>query len=471
MTERVAVIGAGPAGLTAAYALAKSGVGVDIFEADSRVGGLAKTLELWGQKVDLGPHRFFSRNARVNCLWQELMGEDYSLVTRLTRILYSGKFIDYPLNPRNAFSNLGPLETFRCLQSAFFPRTRPDDRSYETWLVNRFGERLYQIFFRDYSEKLWGIPCSEIDADFAAQRIRKFSLFEAMKASLHLSSGENHRTLCEEFPYPNGGSGELYERMSANIQKLSGRIFLKTPIKRVLVENNSVRGVELLTGERLECSRVISSMPLTLLLRSLDAVPLELARSVEQLKFRNTVLVYLRVADEKVFSDQWVYIQSPQLKLGRVTNFRNWGELNASARDTILCLEYWCFEEDPCWSWEEKTWIELAKRELALTGLVKNALPSDGFVKHLARSYPVYRRGYRNILAPIERFLRNVSGLDVIGRYGSFKYNNQDHSILMGLLAAERISQNANHDLWAINSDMESYQEEGKTISHELGRD
>lgn len=472
MGSRIAVIGAGPAGLTAAYRLATSGVEVDLYEGDSKVGGMAKSLDLWGHRVDLGPHRFFSSDKRVNSLWLEVMGRDYSLVDRMTRIYYNQRFFDYPLNAKNVVQNFGPIESARCFGSLLSTRNVSEDGSYESWLVRRFGRRLFDIFFRSYSEKLWGLPCSKIDADFAAQRIRKLSLLEAAKSALKPVGKSQHRTLCDQFAYPHGGTGALYERMADAFQKNGGNLYTETLVKKVRVSNNQVQGIELMSGETKDYDQVISSMPLTLLVKALGTLPEEVTQGVNQLRFRNTILVYLRVAGENLFPDQWIYVQSPDLKVGRMTNFRNWGpELNTGKEDTVLCMEYWCFEEDQEWKQPDEAWARLAIPELRKTGLIGDREVLDVQVQRVPRCYPVYHLGYKEALRPVETHLKTIRGLEVIGRYGAFKYNNQDHSILMGLLAAEKVVQEAPHDLWSINSNYEDYQESSRITESGLELD
>lgn len=458
---RVAVIGAGPAGMTAAYALTKAGVEVDLFEASPRVGGMARTLSLWGQKVDLGPHRFFSSDRRVNELWLEVVGPDYAMVRRLTRIYYRGRFFDYPLRAGNALLNLGPWEASRCVASYARERLRGrrDEGTFESWVVGRFGRRLFEIFFQAYSEKLWGIPCSELDADFAAQRIKKLSLYEAVKNALFHGRGNEHATLVDTFAYPNEGTGMVYERMAAFVRG-RGRIHLETPVEQVVTEQGRVTGLVLRGGERKAFDHVISSMPLTLLVQRLEEAPPEVKAAVSSLTFRNTILVYLKVEGSALFPDNWIYIHSSDLRAGRVTNFRNWGPgLNQGEPASILAVEYWCNFEDELWTWPEERLVALARDEIRRTGLVGDAAISEGHVERIPRCYPVYARGYRARLEKVEDYLRTVSGLSVIGRYGAFKYNNQDHGILMGLLAAENLVASAGHDLWGVNTDYESYQE------------
>jgi protoporphyrinogen oxidase len=464
----VAVIGAGPAGMTAAYELAKAGVHVTLFEASPRVGGMARTFELWGQKVDLGPHRFFSSDARVNRLWLELIGSDYAMVNRLTRIFYKGKFFHYPLKAFNALENLGLLEAARCVASYGAERVSPtrQDGSFEDWVVSRFGRRLFEIFFKTYSEKLWGITCKELDADFAAQRIKKLSLFEAVKNAVLGGKGNTHKTLVDQFAYPKGGTGEVYERMAEAVRQRGGRVELKAPVKRVLVEGGRASGVELVDGRVERFDHVVSSMPLTQLVDRIDEAPAQARAAAKQLTFRNTILVYLKVDAPELFPDNWLYVHSKELRMGRLTNFRNWvPELYGSERSTIVALEYWCYDQDALWSAKDEELVALATEEFRATGLSKGSPVLAGHVERVPRCYPVYRRGYKDALAPVEAYLRTVQGLTVVGRYGAFKYNNQDHSILMGMLAAENIARGARHDLWTINTDYENYQEEAVITS------
>lgn len=461
---RVAVIGAGAAGMTAAYQLTKGGAEVDIFEASDEVGGLARTIERWGQKVDLGPHRFFSNDPRVNRLWLEVVGRDYRMIDRLTRIYYRKRFFDYPLRASNALWNMGLFAAARCLCSyckeKVLPSYRPEENeTFESWVVTRFGRRLFQMFFQSYSEKLWGIPCDKLDADFAAQRIKKFSLGEAIKSALGWGKNK-HKTLVDQFAFPLGGTGMVYERMADEVRKKGGRIHLHTPVRRLLHDDRRMHGIEFLDGAWEPFDHVVSTMPLTLMVKSLDGLPPHVETAIDQLRFRNTLLVYLHVDGIDLFPDQWLYVHSPDLLMGRVTNFRNWvPELYGDAKTTILALEYWANDDDALWHEEDASLIARAEREIRSTGLIGKAAVLDGNVFRIRRCYPVYARGYKELLHPVIAYLKGFAGLTVIGRYGAFKYNNQDHSILMGLLAAENILEGKQHDLWAINTDYDSYQE------------
>lgn len=462
---RVAVIGAGPAGMTAALQLSRGGVEVGVFEAGQCVGGLARSFDLWGQRVDLGPHRFFSTDARVERLWLNVVGREYAMIDRLTRIYYRRRFFDYPLKPLNAFWNMGIPEAGLCLASYLKERLRPglpaaDEVSFESWVVRRFGRRLFEMFFKSYSEKLWGIPCREVSADFAAQRIKKLSLPQAVTNALWPGRGTRHETLVDHFPYPLGGTGSAYEEMADRIRNYGGRIHLQSQVRRVLHEGFDVQGIELRSGRVEYFDQVVSTMPITQLVGGLADVPVDVQASADGLRFRNTILVYLHVDSDSLFADQWLYIHAPDLKMGRVTNFRNWvPQLHGEARTTILAVERWCNDSDPIWTAPDDRVIEEATRELRSTTLLRDEPIMAGHVVRVRQCYPVYRRGYREHIERLADYLRNFRGLTPIGRYGTFKYNNQDHSILMGILAAENLLDNRAHDLWNVNTDHETYQE------------
>jgi protoporphyrinogen oxidase len=460
---KIGIIGGGPAGITAAYLLSKRNIQVDLYEAGPQVGGLSKSINLWNQKVDLGPHRFFSNDKRVNDLWREVAGNDFGTVNRTTRIYYNNQFYYYPLRPVNVLSNLGLIEAGRCVASYIKSKIIPvkQDGSFEAWVSSRFGKRLFEKFFKNYTEKLWGIKCSELDADWAGQRIKKLSMFEVIKTILAGNKNNKHKTLLDQFLYPTGGSGMIYDRMAEFISGKGNKILLNTPIKKVLQENSMMAGLELMNGEIKKYDHVISTMPLSLMVSRLPDVPSGIKEAAESLKFRNTILVYLNVDSDDLFKDNWLYIHSKELKAGRVTNFRNWvPELYGNEKTSILALEFWCYEDDSFWSMKEEDLIELAKTEIRKTGLIKNAAILNSHIYKIPRCYPLYSKGYMEKLKPVQEYLKSIKNLSVIGRYGSFKYNNQDHSMLMAILAVENILDRENHDLWEINTDYESYQED-----------
>lgn len=463
---RIAIIGAGPAGMTAAYELSKelgkSISTLDVYEKSDAVGGLSKTISLWGQKVDLGPHRFFSHDSSINELWLEVVKDRYEIVDRQTRIYYKKRFFDYPIKAFNALSQLGIFEAARCVLSYMAAQLSPpkDTSTFEGWVISRFGKRLFTIFFKTYSERLWGISCDELDADFAAQRIKKLSLYEAIKNALFPGGGKNHATLVDQFAYPVGGTGAVYEAMRLAVESNGGKMKTRTGIEKIITRQGKVSSVQLESGEVLEYDQVISTMPLTQMVERLPEVPSPVLEQSRKLKFRNTILVYLKVERPDLFTDQWLYIHDQSVSFGRVTNFRNWiPSVYGDSKASILCLEYWCNFEDEIWSMEAEEVISTAKKEIVMAGLVPAEMEMEGEMVKLPRCYPVYFSGYREVLEPVREYLETITGLHVIGRYGAYKYNNQDHSILMGMRVAANITQNSSFNLWEINTDYEVYQE------------
>jgi protoporphyrinogen oxidase len=371
-------------------------------------------------------------------------------------------FFNYPIQASNALKGLGIIEAMRCvlsyLKQLILPYKKTD--TFESWVSNRFGKRLFQIFFKTYSEKLWGIKCEELDSDFAAQRIKKLSLFEAIKNALFQGKNNQHATLVDQFAYPLKGTGSVYMKMAGKIVENGGRIHLNTGVEKVLTSGRVITGLELNNGKILEYDKVISSMPLSLLVTRLPETPYDIKELAHALKFRNTILVYLSVDKTGLFPDQWLYIHSADLKMGRITNFRNWVPgLYGENKESILCLEYWCNFEDPEWQMDDAAYIVLGTEEISKTGLIGHGKVISGKVVRIPRCYPVYFKGYKEKLKPIEDYLNTIENLQVIGRYGAYKYNNQDHSILMGILSAENIFADKKNELWKINTDYEVYQE------------
>ncbi|MCF8225596.1 MAG: FAD-dependent oxidoreductase [Bacteroidales bacterium] len=463
---KIAVIGAGPAGLTAAYQVSKR-LGekvslLDVYEASSVPGGMSRSVKLWDQTVDLGPHRFFSKDKKINELWLEVVGKDYSIVNRKTRIFYNKKFFDYPIKAYNALKGLGIREAVLCMLSYLKQKVRPekDTSTFEGWVTNRFGKRLYSIFFKTYSEKLWGIKCSQLDSDFASQRIKKLSLSEAIKNALLHTRRNKHATLVEQFAYPTSGTGSVYWKMMKKIEERGGNIHLEEPVNRVVVYDGKASSVFLESGKQIEYDHIISSMPITHLVERLDNIPEGVKKEAKSLKFRNTILVYLLVSRPDLFPDQWLYIHDPDVRTGRITNFRNWvPELYGNSQNSILCMEYWCDFENELWRSPDEEIHQAAIHEINRIGLADRKEVLDASVFRIPRCYPVYFKGYQDKIKHVRDHLKTIRNLHVIGRYGAYKYNNQDHSILMGLRAAENILEDQQHDLWQINTDYEVYQE------------
>ncbi|MDR0538663.1 MAG: FAD-dependent oxidoreductase [Tannerellaceae bacterium] len=461
--KRIAIIGAGPAGLAAAYQLSKNVDNeVHVFESTNAPGGMCKSIRLWDTTVDIGPHRFFSYDTRVNNLWLEVVGKDYKMVNRLTRIFYRNRFFFYPIQAFDALRKVGLLTAAQCLFSYLKQKISPveQDGSFETWVTSRFGTKLYEMFFKTYSEKLWGVKCTELDSDFAAQRIKKLSLSEVVLGALKVKKNE-HKTLVDKFAYPLEGTGMVYRRMADFVESRSGKLYYDAPVRKVVVEKGKVTGLVLeKNDEVIHFDEVISTMPFTDLLSRMSDLPENIRQLLKTLVYRNTVMVYLKVENSNLFEDNWLYVHSSDLQMGRVTNFRNWiPELYGDRTHTILALEYWCYDEDEFWSLTDEEYIRLAEKEIRKAELVGNSPITAGYVYKIHRSYPTYHRGYKDNLKPLEDYVDGICGLQCIGRYGAFKYNNQDHSLLMGMLAAENINNKAGHNLWDVNTDYDSYQE------------
>ncbi len=439
---RILVIGAGPAGLSCALTLSRNGQDVTLIEASSRVGGLAQSFHLWGRYVDLGPHRFFSGISEINKFWVGLTRGKHHVVQRKTRILYKKHLFNYPLEPINALIGLGFLSSCMCvfsyLRRVVFPDRSP--LSFESWVKNRFGDRLFGIFFRRYSEKLWGIPCDQLDAEFATQRIKKFSLSSAIRAAFIKRNFQQHKTLVDQFLYPDKGCGAVYDNAAEEFCNLGGELLLNHKVVNLRNEGDGFL-IETTTSNvgkpfHQKFDHVVSTMPLDTLVGYL-CPPKHVLNSLKELKFRNTILCFVELEDGNIFDDQWLYLHSDQVLSGRVTNFNNWD--NVEYDTSILCFEYWCNQEDEIWSMSDDRAVSIVQKDLENLGF-KKTLTIKQFKKiNIPRSYPIYAKGYKEHLSVVYDFINNIEKLEVIGRYGSFKYNNQDHSILMGLLAAKKL--------------------------------
>jgi protoporphyrinogen oxidase len=467
MNKRIGIIGAGPAGLTAAYELSKnSNNEIFLFESSDTVGGMARSFNLFGQIVDLGPHRFFSSDTRVNKLWLEVVGKNYKMVDRTTRIFYKKKYFHYPLRPFNALFNLGIFETFLCIVSYFKARIMPikNTDSFESWVTNRFGSRLYNIFFKSYTEKLWGISCEKLTSEFAQQRIKKFSLGEAILSAIRLNKNK-HKTLVDQFAYPLEGNGYVYEKMKDLIIANGGNIILNSKIKSILSEKDKVKVIE--SETEFEFDHLISTMPIDTFYNTFKNSTNKILNALSHLTFRNTIVVYVKVPNENIFIDQWLYIQDKDIQSGRITNFNNWvPEIINNQNGTILALEYWCYENDIIWSCKDEFLYNIVKNDLLNCKFIKSKDEILDFHKiKINKCYPVYKDNYKDYLEVIKDFSNTFENIQLIGRYGSFKYNNQDHSILMGYLAAKNIENNENNNIWDINTDYEYHESSSITAT------
>ena len=473
-TPKVVIVGAGPAGLTAAYELSKSGVASVILEADRVVGGISRTAEYKGYLFDIGGHRFFTKVSRVEQMWREVLAADFITRPRLSRIYYNSKFFHYPLEPMNALFGLGLVETFRCISSYIFARLLPQkpETNFETWVSNRFGRRLFQIFFKSYTEKVWGIPCREIGADWAAQRIKGLSLtsviLNALKPAKKTPQNKDKviKTLIHSFEYPRRGPGMMWTKTQELVEKQGSKVVFDAKVSRIRWEPGRVVSIEA-GGKTWTGTHFISSMPIRNLIECLDPAPPEnIRQAAEDFHYRDFLTVALMCRGSNLFPDNWIYIHDPNVKVGRIQNYNNWSpEMVPDPKSTCLGLEYFCFEGDTLWTTPDADLIALAKKELVHLGLASEDTIFDGTVVRMPKAYPVYDSTYQRGLTAIREFLALVPNLQLVGRNGMHRYNNQYHSMLTAMLAARNVM-GARYDLWKVNAESE-YSEEGAAITEE----
>jgi len=465
--QHVAVIGAGPGGLTAAYLLAKAGARVTVLEGDEVVGGISRTAQYKGYRFDIGGHRFFTKITPVETMWREVLGDEFISVPRLSRIYYDGKFFDYPLKAANALRGLGIINA--CLIVLSYLRARlwpsPVEDNFEQWVSNRFGRRLYQIFFKTYTEKVWGIPCTEIRSEWAAQRIQGLSLAKAVLSAANLQRrNDSIKTLINEFQYPRLGPGQMWELTRARVEALGGTVLLKHFVSAVELADGRARAVRVRTpdGERrIEADHVISTTDVRALVASFDPPPPpEVREAGRGLRYRDFLTVALMIDRAKLFPDNWIYIHSPHVKVGRIQNFNNWSAAMVPDADRTTCLglEYFCFEGDGLWTAKDEDLIALATKELRQLNLIGDAQVFDGTVVRMKKAYPTYDGAYRGHLDQVRAYLDPIANLHCVGRNGMHKYNNQDHSMLTAMMTVWNM-QGAAHDVWSVNTDFEYHEE------------
>jgi protoporphyrinogen oxidase len=466
-SRRVVIVGAGPAGLTAAYALSKAGVKAIVLEKDGIVGGISKTVNYKDFYFDIGGHRFFTKVKSVEDIWREMLGEDLLRRKRLSRIYYNNRFFSYPIRPFNALFGLGIWNSiwvsFSFLYAQLFPLKH--EETFEHWVVNRFGKRLYRTFFKNYTEKVWGIPCSEIRAEWAAQRIKGLSLLVAVKNALVRGQDGRGRikTLIEEFDYPKLGPGMMWER-AADIARAGGsEVQLGAEVVGILWSRHTVEALEVKRNGRIELiygTDFISSMPIKeAVAKFKPPVPEPVLGAGNALRYRDFIAIALVVNKRQVFPDNWLYVHDPDVKVGRIQNFKNWSPaMVPDENKTCLGLEYFCFEGDSFWSLPDSELIQLGKRELEILSLVKAEEVEDGLVVRMPKAYPIYDSTYKESVTIVRRFLQEINNLQLVGRNGMHKYNNQDHSMLTAMLAVENIL-GADHDLWKVNEGQDYHEE------------
>jgi protoporphyrinogen oxidase len=471
------IVGGGPAGLTAAYTLAKHGQPVVVLEADPEyVGGISRTVKYNGFHFDIGGHRFFSKSREVEDLWTEIAGDLMLERPRSSRIFYRGQFYSYPLKAFEALSKLGILESTRCMASFAKAKLRPtrNPKTFEDWVVNQFGHRLFSIFFKTYTEKVWGMSCSEISADWAAQRIKGLSLWSAAKTALLPQRKPKDRsqvikTLIDTFRYPRRGPGMMWERCAARVREMGGGVLLGRKVtgcrfdeqtqRWTVSARNSAGEIEQYEGEH-----VISSMPIRELAAQIEPrLPAKAIDAANGLRYRDFLTVGLILRDKDRFSDNWIYIHDSSVQVGRVQNYKSWSpEMVPDPKFCCYGLEYFCFDGDNLWNSPDADLIAMAKREIQQIGLGAVEDVVDGCVIRQRKAYPVYDDNYQTCVADVRAALEeHCPNLHLVGRNGMHKYNNQDHAMMTALLTARNIlAGRSEYDVWAVNQDAE-YHEAG----------
>jgi protoporphyrinogen oxidase len=459
------IIGGGPAGISAAHALVERKLPCLLLEKDRQMGGLCKTVEYKGFRCDIGGHRFFTKNKEIQALWENTLGPEFLVRQRLSRIYYRGKFFYYPLRVGNALAGLGPVESIKIvlsyLKAQAFP-VRPEV-NLDDWVSNRFGKELFNIFFKTYTEKVWGIPCTTLSADWAAQRIRNLSLGRALVNALGMKSGGQVASLIDSFHYPRLGPGQMYEDMCRRVSREGGEI---RPEQEVVEIRHAPGGVtEVVTRhggseQRSACSHCFSSMPISELVQRLSPRPpaavLEAARS---LRYRSIITVNLLFKTKTTLPDNWIYLHSPEVTAGRLQLYENWSpSMVPSAGTSSAGFEYFCFEGDALWNSADSALIDIARQDLSHLKFYNQADWLDGFVVRYAKAYPMYEDGYERHLGLIKEWLGQFANLYCIGRYGQFRYNNMDHSMLTGMLAV-RAMLGEKVDPWSVNAEGEYIEE------------
>ena len=469
--QTVAIIGGGPAGLTAAYELQKHSDAHRplVFESGDRLGGIARTESHNGYRFDIGGHRFFTKVAEVERMWRDVMGDDFITVPRLSRIYYRGRFFSYPLRLFDALNNIGVYESARILISYAKWRIRPyrNEENFERWVINRFGGRLYMHFFRSYTEKVWGIDPKRIRADWAAQRIKNLSL---MKAVWNAISGANDTaSMIDRFEYPRLGPGQMWERVGELVESAGGTVNFHHAVTRVHRAGARVTGVDVQPwgddGEpgpvqTVLADHVVNSMALRDLIHAFDPPPpAHIVAAADRLRYRDFLIVTLITRSEDPFPDNWIYIHSPAVKVGRIQNFRAWSAEMVPDRQTAsLGMEYFCQEGDGLWEMSDADLRDMAARELESIGLGRADAVIDFAVIRQPKAYPVYDEDYREALDVVSGWLATLENFHTVGRNGLHRYNNQDHSMLSAMLAARNIL-GERHDIWNVNVER-SYHEE-----------
>ncbi len=457
LSQTTLVLGGGPAGLTAGYLLGKVDRDTIVFEAEDQVGGIAKTVERDGYRFDLGGHRFFTKSIEVDTLWHEILGEEFLRRPRMSRIYWNNRYLDYPLRGPDVIRKLGPVELTRCMASyarAALKRDKRDD-SLEDWVSNRFGRRLFELFFKSYTEKVWGVPTSEIRAEWAAQRIKGLSFFSAAKAAFFGNKGDKVKSLISEFNYPRYGPGQMWDAMTAAIEAQGNEVRLESRVDSMTIENGRITRV-VVDGERFDNpDSVISSLPLREVVEmATPRAPQEVLDAARGLRYRDFLTVALVVDGEDLFPDNWIYIHDPSVRVGRIQNFRSWSPWMVPDPDkSCVGMEYFCFAGDDLWTMADDDLVALAADELERLDLASKAKVERGYAIRVPKAYPIYDADYAERVATIRGWLDGIENLQQVGRNGLHRYNNSDHSMLTAMRAVDNILTGAHHDIWEVNAE------------------
>lgn len=473
--SEIIIVGAGPAGLSAAAELSRTHRNITVLEEDSTyVGGISRTVRYKDFRFDIGGHRFFSKSQEISQWWTNRLKCDLLRVKRRSRILYRNKLYDYPLRPFDALRKLGLITSIGCVGSYAWSNIWPkaSESTFEDWVSNRFGGKLFRIFFKTYTEKVWGMPCSRISADWASQRIRNLTLPQAITSSLRRRrrGGPVIKTLIDEFAYPRLGPGMMWERVRDDVIQSGVSIVMGKKVTEILRTNYGLRGVRTLDDagrlEQWNADHFILSMPLrdTVLCMS-PSLPQPVVNAAKALKYRDFIMVAVIIPDDGRFVDNWLYIHDPNVLVARVQNFKNWSVDMVPVRDvTCLGFEYFCDKAGWLWNLSNDEMVDLAKRELSTIGLARGDAVVDACVVRVEKAYPVYDTEYNGHVGSIRKELLNLPNLQVIGRNGMHKYNNQDHSMMTGLLAARNLC-GGNWDPWNVNGDAEYHEVQQVRVS------
>ena len=456
-SQTTLVLGGGPAGLTAGYVLGKAGGHAIVVEAEDQVGGLAKTVEVDGYRFDLGGHRFFTKSVEVDALWHKVLGEEFLLRPRMSRIYWNQRYLDYPLRGPDVIRKLGAVELTRCMASYIRAAARRNkrDESFEDWVSNRFGRRLFELFFKSYTEKLWGVPTTEIRAEWAAQRIKGLSFFSAARAAFFGNKGNKVKSLISEFHYPRFGPGQMWEAMSDAIEEDGGEVRTCAPVERLEIAGDRVVEVEAGGVSYTFPDAVISSLPLrTVVELATPPAPPEVREAARGLRYRDFLTVALVVDGEDLFPDNWIYIHEPGVRVGRIQNYRSWSPWMVPDPDkACVGLEFFCFAGDDLWTMSDDDLVDLAAAELEQLGLAVRSKVERGFVTRVPKAYPIYDTDYAERVATIRGWLERIENLQQVGRNGLHRYNNSDHSMLTAMRAVDNLLAGAHHDIWEVNAE------------------